>query len=141
VTVAVWDTGFASTSSTPGRRDNTASATFFEAAQCTPDTSSTAVRLAVAIRTSNKDAAQPLEPVSRGPLPTVGQPIHNAPQLYTPRGFTLAGECRLARARLLLTGLVMSLGTPPRLLRHYWLLIALLPTALALAVLLLHCPL
>jgi hypothetical protein len=35
----------------------------------------------------------------------------------------------------------MSLGTPRRLLRHYWLLIALLPTALALALLLLHCPL
>ena len=39
-----------------------------------------------------------------------------------------------------LTGLVMSLGTLWGLLRHYWVLIALLLTALALAVLLLHMP-
>jgi hypothetical protein len=39
-----------------------------------------------------------------------------------------------------LTGLLMSLGTPWGLLRHYWVLIALLLTTLALAVLLLHMP-
>ena len=39
-----------------------------------------------------------------------------------------------------LTGLVMSLCTPWGLLRHYWVLIAFLLTALALAVLLLHMP-
>jgi hypothetical protein len=45
MTVAVCATGFASTSSTPGRRDSTASATFFEDAHCTPATSRTAVDL------------------------------------------------------------------------------------------------
>lgn len=39
-----------------------------------------------------------------------------------------------------LTGLVMSLGTPWGLLRHYWVLIALILTALALTVLILHMP-
>jgi hypothetical protein len=39
-----------------------------------------------------------------------------------------------------LTGLLMSLGTPWGLLRHYWVLIALLLTTLTLAVLLLHMP-
>src|SRR5215203_969427 len=39
-----------------------------------------------------------------------------------------------------LTGLVLSLGTPWGLLRHYWVIIALLLTALSLAVLLLHMP-
>jgi hypothetical protein len=39
-----------------------------------------------------------------------------------------------------LTGLIMSLCTPWGLLRHYWVLIAFLLTALALAVLLLHMP-
>ena len=43
MTVAVCATGLASTSSTPGRRDNTASATFFELAHWTPETSRTAV--------------------------------------------------------------------------------------------------
>ena len=43
--MAVCATGFASASMTPGRRDNTASATFFEDAHCTPDTSRTAVDL------------------------------------------------------------------------------------------------
>jgi hypothetical protein len=45
MTVAVCAIGFASTPSTPGRRDSTASATFFEDAHCTPDTSRTAVDL------------------------------------------------------------------------------------------------
>ena len=40
----------------------------------------------------------------------------------------------------LTTGIVMSLGTPWGLVRHYWVLIALLLTALALGVLLLHMP-
>lgn len=39
-----------------------------------------------------------------------------------------------------LTGLVMSVGTPWGLLRHYWVLIALVLTAISLAVLLLHMP-
>lgn len=39
-----------------------------------------------------------------------------------------------------LTGLIMSLGTPWGLLRHYWVLIAFLLTVAALAVLLLHMP-
>jgi hypothetical protein len=39
-----------------------------------------------------------------------------------------------------LTGLVMSLGTPWGLLKHYWVVIALVLTALSLAVLLLHMP-
>jgi hypothetical protein len=40
----------------------------------------------------------------------------------------------------LLTGLVMSLGTPWGLVRHYWVLIALVLTVLALIVLILHMP-
>ena len=40
----------------------------------------------------------------------------------------------------LLTGLVMSLGTPWGLFRHYWVLITLVLTVLATAVLLLHMP-
>jgi hypothetical protein len=40
----------------------------------------------------------------------------------------------------LLTGLVMSLGTLWGLLRHYWVLIALMLTVLALIVLILHMP-
>lgn len=40
----------------------------------------------------------------------------------------------------LLTGLVMSLGTPWGLFRHYWVLITLVLTILATAVLLLHMP-
>ena len=40
----------------------------------------------------------------------------------------------------LLTGLVMSLGTPWGLLRHYWVLIAFVLTILALIVLILHMP-
>lgn len=40
----------------------------------------------------------------------------------------------------LLTGLVMSLGTPWGLFRHYWVLITLVLTILAIAVLLLHMP-
>jgi hypothetical protein len=40
----------------------------------------------------------------------------------------------------LLTGLVMSLGTPLGLFRHYWVLVKLLLTALATTVLLLHMP-
>jgi hypothetical protein len=40
----------------------------------------------------------------------------------------------------LLTGLVMSLGTPWGLFRHYWVLISLVLTILATAVLLLHMP-
>src|SRR5919198_5309838 len=40
----------------------------------------------------------------------------------------------------LLTGLVMSLGTPWGLFRHYWVLISLALTILATAVLLLHMP-
>lgn len=40
----------------------------------------------------------------------------------------------------LLTGLVMSLGTPWGLLRHYWVLFALVLTVLALTVLILHMP-
>ncbi|WP_255410869.1 MULTISPECIES: hypothetical protein [unclassified Blastococcus] len=43
MTVAVWDTGFASTLSTPGRLPSTLSATAFSEAQCTPETSSTVV--------------------------------------------------------------------------------------------------
>jgi hypothetical protein len=39
-----------------------------------------------------------------------------------------------------LTGLVMSLGTRWGLIRHYWVLIALVLTSLALAVLILHMP-
>jgi hypothetical protein len=39
-----------------------------------------------------------------------------------------------------LTGLLMSLGTPWGLVRHYWVLIALVLTTLALGVLLLHMP-
>jgi hypothetical protein len=39
-----------------------------------------------------------------------------------------------------LTGLVMSLGTQWGLIRHYWVLIALILTSLALAVLILHMP-
>jgi hypothetical protein len=39
-----------------------------------------------------------------------------------------------------LTGLVLSLGTPWGLFRHYWVIIALLLTALSLVVLLLHMP-
>jgi hypothetical protein len=41
--LAVWDTGLTSTASTPGRRESTDSATDFDEAQCTPDTSSTVV--------------------------------------------------------------------------------------------------
>jgi hypothetical protein len=40
----------------------------------------------------------------------------------------------------LLTGLVMSLGTPWGLFRHYWVLITFVLTILAVAVLLLHMP-
>ena len=40
----------------------------------------------------------------------------------------------------LLTGLVISLGTPWGLFRHYWVLISLALTVLATAVLLLHMP-
>ncbi len=40
----------------------------------------------------------------------------------------------------LLTGLVMSLGTPWGVFRHYWVLISLVLTVLAAAVLLLHMP-
>jgi hypothetical protein len=40
----------------------------------------------------------------------------------------------------LLTGLVMSLGTPWGLFRHYWVLVSLLLTILATGVLLLHMP-
>jgi hypothetical protein len=40
----------------------------------------------------------------------------------------------------LLTGLVMSLGTSWGLVRHYWVLFALVLTALALTVLILHMP-
>jgi hypothetical protein len=40
----------------------------------------------------------------------------------------------------LLTGLVMSLGTPWGLIRHYWVLIAFVLTVLALIVLILHMP-
>jgi hypothetical protein len=39
-----------------------------------------------------------------------------------------------------LTGLVLSLGTPWGLLKHYWVVIALVLTTLSLAVLLLHMP-
>ena len=39
-----------------------------------------------------------------------------------------------------LTGLVMSLGTPWGLVRHYWVLFALVLTVLALTVLILHMP-
>jgi hypothetical protein len=39
-----------------------------------------------------------------------------------------------------LTGLVMSLGTPWGLFKHYWVVIALVLTTLSLAVLLLHMP-
>jgi hypothetical protein len=40
----------------------------------------------------------------------------------------------------LLTGLIMSVGTPWGLVRHYWVLIALVLTTLALAVLIMHMP-
>jgi hypothetical protein len=40
----------------------------------------------------------------------------------------------------LLTGLVMALGTPWGLFRHYWVLISLVLTILATVVLLLHMP-
>ena len=40
----------------------------------------------------------------------------------------------------LVTGLVMSLGTPWGLFRHYWVLIALVLTVIALIVLILHMP-
>ena len=40
----------------------------------------------------------------------------------------------------LLTGLVLSLGTPWGLFKHYWVVIALVLTTLSLAVLLLHMP-
>jgi hypothetical protein len=40
----------------------------------------------------------------------------------------------------LLTGLVMSLGTPWGLFRHYWVLISLVLTVLSTAILLLHMP-
>jgi hypothetical protein len=40
----------------------------------------------------------------------------------------------------LLTGLVMSLGTPWGLVRHYWVLIAFVLTVLAMIVLILHMP-
>lgn len=40
----------------------------------------------------------------------------------------------------LLTGLIMSVGTPWGLVRHYWVLIALVLTVLALAVLIFHMP-
>ena len=40
----------------------------------------------------------------------------------------------------LLTGLVMSLGTPWGLVRHYWVLFALVLTIMALTVLILHMP-
>src|SRR6266536_3293431 len=40
----------------------------------------------------------------------------------------------------LLTGLVMSLGTPRGLFRHYWVLITLVLTVLSTVVLLLHMP-
>src|SRR5918911_3657682 len=40
----------------------------------------------------------------------------------------------------LLTGLVMSLGTPWGLFRHYWVLISLVLTVLCIVVLLLHMP-
>ena len=40
----------------------------------------------------------------------------------------------------LITGLIMSLGTPWGLFRHYWVLIALVLTAVSLAVLLFHLP-
>src|SRR6266567_183048 len=43
VTVAVWETGLASTHSTPGRRPSTASTTAFSLAQLRPRTSRTAV--------------------------------------------------------------------------------------------------
>ena len=39
-----------------------------------------------------------------------------------------------------LTGLVLSLGTPWGLFKHYWVVIALVLTTLSLAVLLLHMP-
>ena len=40
----------------------------------------------------------------------------------------------------LITGLIMSLGTPWGLLRHYWVLIALVLTVVSLIVLILHMP-
>jgi hypothetical protein len=72
VTVAVCDTGFAVTEITPGRRLRTASVTAFEDAQCTPDTSITAV---VA------------ELVITGPLPSrseihLSERCHSAATLY-----------------------------------------------------------
>jgi hypothetical protein len=46
VIVAVWATGLAWIACTPGRRPSTASTTAFSLAQCTPDTSTTAVSVA-----------------------------------------------------------------------------------------------
>ena len=54
----------------------------------------------------------------------------------------LAGWCAIVPLALaaLLTGLVMSLGTPWGLFRHYWVLITLVLTLLATVVLLVHMP-
>src|SRR4249919_2515174 len=66
--VAVCATGFASTPMTPGRRDNTASATFIDVAHCTPDTSRTAVALLLVIA---------------------------PPRLAAPRSASASAECRI----------------------------------------------
>lgn len=57
-------------------------------------------------------------------------------------GMTLIGWYVVVPLALLawLTGLVMSLGTPWGLLRHHWVIFALVLTTLALVVLLLHMP-
>ena len=57
-------------------------------------------------------------------------------------GMEVTGWCTIVPLAIaaLLTGLVMSLGTPWGLFRHYWVLITLVLTLFAISILLLHMP-
>ena len=85
--MAVCATGFASTWSTPGRRDNTASATFFELAHCSPETSSIAVDCLPAIALPGRWPLYPSSPASR-------------PLKYTLRGYAEPRHRHLGRPRV-----------------------------------------
>jgi hypothetical protein len=76
-------------------------------------------------------------------LAVAAQVSEQAPTVYSAwRGMELIGWAVIVPLGCLafLTGLLMSLGTSWGLVRHYWVLIALVLTTLALGVLLLHMP-
>src|SRR5439155_10114375 len=76
------------------------------------------------------------------PAIAAGTSQHDQPVRAAWLAMVLTGWCVIVPLALaaLLTGLVMSLGTPWGLFRHYWVLITLLLTILSTVVSLLHMP-